>query len=105
MILTLQQHREQRVIAQCRPLLLQALERALPEIPVLSKAEHIIVLHLWRQLQESLRGSAFEKLNTIALRCSFDTLARELVRTLSRGASTGGSRNRFSVSGGFETRF
>lgn len=78
-ILILQQHREQRVIAQYRPLLLQALERALPEIPVPSKAERIIVLHLWRQLQESLRGPAFEKLNTIALRCSFDTLARELL--------------------------
>jgi len=78
-VLTLQQHREQRVIARCRPLLLQALEQALPEIPVLSKAERIIVLHLWRQLHESLRGPALEKLNAVALQCGFDALARELL--------------------------
>lgn len=77
--LALEQRREQRVIAHCRPLLLQALEQARPEIPKLSRAERIIVLRLWRQLHESLRGPALEKLNAIALRCGFDTLARELL--------------------------
>lgn len=78
-ILAFQQRRQQRVVAHCQPLLLQALEQALPEIPVLSKAERIIVLNLWRQLHESLRGPALEKLNTIGLSFDFDALARELL--------------------------
>jgi hypothetical protein len=78
-ILASRQQREQRVVAHCRPLLLQALEREVPDIPEMRKSERIIVLHLWRQLHESLRGPALEKLNSIALRCGFDALARGLL--------------------------
>ena len=77
--LVFQHRRERRVIAHCRPLLLQALDQELPAMPVLSKAERIIVLRLWRQLHESLRGPALEKLNAIALACGFDALAHELL--------------------------
>lgn len=78
-MLALQQRREQRVIAHCRPLLLQAIEQGQPAVPVLNQPERIIMLRLWHQLHESLRGPALEKLNALALRCGFNALARELL--------------------------
>lgn len=78
-LLRFRQLREQRVIARCRPLLLEALEQDAPQMPVLNRAERIIVLGLWRELHESLRGPALDKLNAVALGCGFDVLARELL--------------------------
>lgn len=77
--LALRQRREQRVIAHCQPLLLRAIEQPLSEIPALSKAERIVVLHLWHRLHESLRGPVLDKLNALAMQCGFDTLAHELL--------------------------
>lgn len=73
------QQTEQRVIARLRPVLLRATEEEIRELPLLSRAERVIVLRMWFQLHESLRGPALENLRAFALAYRFDALARQLL--------------------------
>lgn len=81
-----QAHRQEAVfIALWRPLLLEAIsdenQQALPELLVRNQ---LFFLKLWNYLHESLRGSASERLNQVALRLKCDVRARALLKGGSR---------------------
>ena len=81
MLLVQRRRRAAQVTARYRPLLLLALEQEFATLPPPSRSERIIVLALWRQLHDSLRGKAVQKLNDVALDCGFALLARELLHS------------------------
>ena len=77
--------REQDFIARWRPLLLQAVSEVQPaaqpiDLPALSASDQLFFLKLWNYLQESLRGSANDRLNELARRLGCDVAARGLLK-------------------------
>ncbi|WP_309680681.1 HEAT repeat domain-containing protein [Polaromonas sp.] len=69
--------REKAFIAVWRPLLLEAVSEAQPNsLPVLQARDRLFFLKLWNYLQESLRGSASDRLNELARRLKCDVAAR-----------------------------
>lgn len=71
---------EAEFIALWRPILLEAIsEDALQRVPVLSGRNQLFFLKLWNYLQESLRGSANDKLNELARRLHCDVAARNFL--------------------------
>lgn len=67
-------------IALWRPLLIEAVSdenfQAFPELPL---RDQLLFLKLWNYLQESLRGSASDRLNDVARRLKCDVAARTLL--------------------------
>lgn len=77
--------RENLFIARWRPLLMGAIaEPDLPALPVLHRRDHVYFLQMWNYLQESLRGSAGDRLNAVARQLHCDEAARQLLQTGSR---------------------
>lgn len=73
--------REDAFIALWRPLLLEAASDAEPDaLPPLHRRDHLFFLKLWNYLQESLRGSANERLNQLARRLKCDAAARHFLK-------------------------
>ena len=73
--------REEAVIAQWRPLLLEAVSGAtLQALPVLQQRDQLFFLKLWNYLQESLRGTANAQLNALAKCLNCDRAARSLLK-------------------------
>lgn len=69
--------RQERAVTACwRPLLLDALSGdTTPPLPTLARRDETFLLTLWVYLQESLRGSANTRLNTLARQLGFDEIA------------------------------
>ncbi|MDQ3061099.1 MAG: HEAT repeat domain-containing protein [Pseudomonadota bacterium] len=73
--------RETAFIAVWRPLLLEALSQDhLPPLPRLARRDRLFFLKLWNYLQESLRGSATDRLNELARRLQCDHAARKFLK-------------------------
>lgn len=81
--------RERDFIVVWRPLLLDAVSEAQPgdppaTLPELHARDHVFFLKLWVYLQESLRGSANNRLNDLARRLECDAAARNFLRNGNR---------------------
>lgn len=63
-----------------RPLLAAAIDGERGDLPPLSRGDEILFLKLWNHLHESLRGTAKERLDAIALRCGMMQQAHMLLR-------------------------
>lgn len=73
--------REAAFVARWRPLLLEAVsETELKTLPALPARDQLFFLKLWNYLQESLRGSANERLNELARHLKCDTVARNFLK-------------------------
>lgn len=84
--------REQDFIAIWRPLLLEAVSEDQPvdrtvSLPVLRARDQLFFLKLWNYMQESLRGSANDRLNELARRLGFEVTARRLLKKGKRAES------------------
>lgn len=84
--------REQDFMAIWRPLLLGAVsddqpaDRTVP-LPILRARDELFFLKLWNYMQESLRGSANDRLNELARRLRFEVTARGLLKKGKRAES------------------
>lgn len=73
--------KEEAFIALWQPILLEAVSEAeLKTLPALHARDHLFFLKLWNYLQESLRGSANDRLNELARRLQCDVAARNLLK-------------------------
>ncbi len=73
--------REAVFIAQWRPILLEAVSEDNPQaLPELHTRNQLFFLKLWNYLQESLRGSANDRLNEVARRLHCDVAARKFLK-------------------------
>lgn len=73
--------REEVFIARWRPLLLEAVsETERQALPELHARDQLFFLKLWNYLQESLRGSANDRLNELARSLRCDVAARSLLK-------------------------
>ena len=77
--LVLRQRREQRFIAQWRPLLSLCVEADPASLPVVARADQPTFFSLWNYFHESLRGESKDRLNRLAASCGMDRLARTLL--------------------------
>ncbi len=73
--------REAAFVVRWRPLMLEVISNGSPAVPRrVSPREQIYFLKLWNYLQESLRGSASDRLNALARHVHADEIARKLLR-------------------------
>ena len=84
--------REQIFIAIWRPLLLKAVSDdhsadSAVALPVLRAGDQLFFLKLWNYMQESLRGSANDRLNELVRRLGFEVAARRLLKKGKRAES------------------
>lgn len=74
-------HEERSFIATWRPILVEAVcEPKLKLLPVLHPREQLFFLKLWNYQQESLRGTATDRLNGLARRLKCDVAARSFLK-------------------------
>lgn len=71
------ERRMKSVLERCRPLLASAAAGDFANLPILSHGEAEILLPLWNQLRESVRGDSEASLDTFAQRMGLDSIARE----------------------------
>jgi HEAT repeat protein len=84
--------REHDFIAIWRPLLLEAVSDNQPadqavSLPALRARDRLFFLKLWNYMQESLRGSANDRLNELARRLGLEVAARRLLKRGKRAES------------------
>jgi len=73
--------REAAFIAIWRPVLLEVISEGTPKVPAALRArEQVYFLKLWNYLQESLKGSARDRLNALARQLDCDKTARNLLK-------------------------
>jgi HEAT repeat protein len=72
--------REKRFLKVWRPLLAAAIAGESVTLPRLAKGETFYYLKLWNHLQETLRGVAKDRLNTLAIRCGMLPYTHLLLR-------------------------
>ena len=73
--------RHERAIARWRPLLVREAAGDICPAPRLFRHEHMPLLLLWNQMQESLRGEAHDRLNQLGDRIGLYDIARRLERS------------------------
>ncbi len=76
-------HAEQEslIVARWRPHLLETVDAVPDQLPKVKRAEWFVILILWNQFHESIKGAARHRLKAVALRLRLDAAARDLLNS------------------------